>query len=409
MTDRTAVFDLGSWSIKAGHAHSPLSVEADLPPLVTPTRVKVYDLSDGGAVDALMQGPEEPASQSQDQGGGGENGRASSPPPRGSAFAGRHFNESAPVENGVIRDWDQVEALWHYILYEQLGWEKGNEGSVLISEKVLASSKLQRELTTQLMFEKFNTSGLYMANQARLSLGSYGKVSGCVVDIGHGEVGVSCVTDGQLQAPSCERLPFGGKQLTDYFRAAPGIRATAGGAALTQKQLEDLKHECMEVSSSSQAYRQEVAAGERRAHILPDGTMVSIGAEAKEAGEILFQPQAFGFACMNIVDMIHASISWTSDLPVKKMLSESLLVVGCGSATRGLEQRLLSDCRLAFPPSFAPSLLRRPEYMPQTCPMYSAWVGGFIEAKLAFPQNQHITKYDYDEYGPNIIHKKAFL
>jgi len=52
--------------------------------------------------------------------------------------------------------------------------------------------------------------------------------------------------------------------------------------------------------------------------------------------------------------------------------------------------------------------LQPPEYMPENLTMYSAWVGGAILAKVVFPQNQHITKADYDETGPSIIHRKCF-
>ena len=52
--------------------------------------------------------------------------------------------------------------------------------------------------------------------------------------------------------------------------------------------------------------------------------------------------------------------------------------------------------------------LQPPEYMPENLTMYSAWVGGAILAKVVFPQNQHITKGDYDETGPSIVHRKCF-
>jgi actin-related protein 7 len=35
-------------------------------------------------------------------------------------------------------------------------------------------------------------------------------------------------------------------------------------------------------------------------------------------------------------------------------------------------------------------------------------VGGAILAKVVFPQNQHVTKGDYDETGPSIVHRKCF-
>eukprot|EP00976_Prorocentrum_cordatum_P060252 1175820-Prorocentrum_minimum.AAC.2 len=28
-------------------------------------------------------------------------------------------------------------------------------------------------------------------------------------------------------------------------------------------------------------------------------------------------------------------------------------------------------------------------------------------AQVVFPQNQYVTKYDYDEFGPNVIHRKC--
>lgn len=53
-------------------------------------------------------------------------------------------------------------------------------------------------------------------------------------------------------------------------------------------------------------------------------------------------------------------------------------------------------------------LVQAPEYMPENLITYSAWVGGAILAKVVFPQNQHITKADYDENGPSIVHRKCF-
>lgn len=49
-----------------------------------------------------------------------------------------------------------------------------------------------------------------------------------------------------------------------------------------------------------------------------------------------------------------------------------------------------------------------PEYMPENLARNSAWMGGAILAKVVFPQNQHVTKGEYDETGPAIVHKKCF-
>lgn len=52
--------------------------------------------------------------------------------------------------------------------------------------------------------------------------------------------------------------------------------------------------------------------------------------------------------------------------------------------------------------------LQRPDYMPEKLKDWSAWTGGAILARLLFSQNQHVTKADYDEAGPSIVHRKCF-
>ena len=91
MSDRVAVLDHGSDTIKAGHVHSNISAEADLPPLVTPTSVRVPDAGSRATNGSTGNGT---SGESEDVGG---------------------FKECRPIQRGNIVNWDQMEALWHYI------------------------------------------------------------------------------------------------------------------------------------------------------------------------------------------------------------------------------------------------------------------------------------------------------
>ena len=51
--------------------------------------------------------------------------------------------------------------------------------------------------------------------------------------------------------------------------------------------------------------------------------------------------------------------------------------------------------------------IQAPEYMPENTMQFASWVGGAIAAKVVFQQNQHITKGDYDERGPFVVHRKC--
>ena len=37
---------------------------------------------------------------------------------------------------------------------------------------------------------------------------------------------------------------------------------------------------------------------------------------------------------------------------------------------------------------------------------YAPFIGGAILAKTVFPQNQHVTKYDYHESGPSVVSRR---
>lgn len=48
-----------------------------------------------------------------------------------------------------------------------------------------------RERLAQMLFERFNLNGLFLADQAVLSLYAVGKTTGLVVDLGHGKAGAT--------------------------------------------------------------------------------------------------------------------------------------------------------------------------------------------------------------------------
>ena len=64
------------------------------------------------------------------------------------------------------------------------GWMTGQNPHTLC-----LTVQAEREQLTQLMFEHNNVAGFLLCDQAVLSLYAVGKLSGCVVDIGHTKTG----------------------------------------------------------------------------------------------------------------------------------------------------------------------------------------------------------------------------
>jgi actin len=60
-----------------------------------------------------------------------------------------------PIERGVITNWDDMEKVWHHCFYNEM-CSAPEEHPVLLTE-IPCNLKFNRERTTQIMFETFNS------------------------------------------------------------------------------------------------------------------------------------------------------------------------------------------------------------------------------------------------------------
>ncbi|GAB2271921.1 Actin- protein 7 [Dionaea muscipula] len=308
-----------------------------------------------------------------------------------------------PVERGFIRDWDAIEDLLHHVLYTSLGWEISNEGQILFTDPLLTPKAL-REHLVQLMFEKFNVSGFYASEQPVLSLYAAGRISGCSVDVGHGKIDIAPVIEGAVHHIASRRFPIGGADLTNLLLRE--LTKSNSMVNLNPVVAESLKEQFAVCAEDELAYEKTKLACPKVEHTLPDGQVITIGRERYAVGEALFQPSILGLEAHGIVEQLVRCISTVSSENHRQLLENTVL---CGGTTTmaGFENRFQKEAILSSS-AIHPSVVKPPEYMPENLSMYQAWVGGAILAKVVFPQNQHITKADYDENGPAIVHRKCF-
>ncbi|KAL9234616.1 hypothetical protein vseg_009470 [Gypsophila vaccaria] len=308
-----------------------------------------------------------------------------------------------PIVRGFVSDWDAMEDLMHHLLYASLGWEIGNEGHILFADPLLIP-KAAREQLAQLMFEKFNVSGFYATEQAVLSLYAAGRISGCTVDIGHGKIDIAPVIEGAVQHIASRRFEIGGADLTKLL--AEELGRSNPMVNLRLQDVEKLKEEYASCADDELAYQKTQKSCRSEHHTLPDGQVITIGKEKYTVGEALFQPSILGLEAHGIVEqLVRCILSVASEN--HRQLLESTVLCGGTSSMIGFESRFQKEANLSSS-AIHPSVVKPPEYMPENLSQYSAWVGGAILAKVVFPQNQHVTKADYDENGPAVVHRKCF-
>ena len=134
---------------------------------------------------------------------------------------------------------------------------------------------------------------------------------------------------------------------------------------------------------------------------LPDGQVITIGAERFRAPEILFSPDFIGLEQDGLGNLIFSSIM-KCDVDIHRDLYGNILLSGGGTMFDGLSDRLTAEVIRLAPSSYKVTVVAPPERK------YSTWIGGSILASLSTFEEMWITKKEFDESGPYIVNKKCF-
>lgn len=130
------------------------------------------------------------------------------------AAALRHGLEiTYPLDNGIVRNWEDMEHLWDYTFNDKLGINP-KESRIVLTEAP-GNPLENREKMLQKMFEKYEFNAVYVGIQAMLTLyaqgvlGLRGTAIECVVGMCVCDVCVFvnvCVWNRMLHmSPSCGR------------------------------------------------------------------------------------------------------------------------------------------------------------------------------------------------------------
>ena len=83
---------------------------------------------------------------------------------------------SYPMDNGIVRNWEDMEHLWSYTFKEALKINPP-ECKIMLTEPPM-NPKKNRENMVTLMFEKYGFHSVYIAIQAVLTLYAQGALRG---------------------------------------------------------------------------------------------------------------------------------------------------------------------------------------------------------------------------------------
>ncbi|KAF3936988.1 Actin-1 [Dactylella cylindrospora] len=355
-----------------------------------------------------------------------------------------------PMSDGVVENWEVTTEIWRHCIEHRLS-SNASEHPLLITEPIWNNLK-NREKTTEIVFEDFNSPAYFLVKSAVCEAFANGKGSALVIDVGHAQTSVTPVHDGIALKKSSARTPLAGEHLNAQIRHQfttlgipmdpwPMIKAKTPYTDLSnppQIRLRDYGfkptpsfldfhqdrfiNEFKESTSETWIYPgtfstdintipEHLRGIPEKVYEFPIGYQHRFGLDRYLAPESLFNPSLSPKPIVataeepvpkGIAEMIKDAVGQL-DADSRASMLNNIVVVGGTSLLYRFNERLNTELTAMFP---GPRVrIHSPGQIPER--KYSAWLGGSILASCGTFHQLWISKQEYEEIGANIIERRA--
>jgi len=311
-----------------------------------------------------------------------------------------------PVEEGIVKNWEDMVHLWNYTFYEKLGIEP-SQNKILLTEPPMNPLQNRKKLC-ECMYETYGFDQVNVSIQAMLTLYAQGLFTGVVVDTGDGVSHVVPVYDGFVPQNLIKRLNVAGRHITNYLIKLLLLRGYAFNRTADFETVRQIKEKFCYVAYDINVERklaQETTVLEEN-YTLPDGRVIKIGRERFEAAEALFNPDLIDVESKfgGIGEMVFRMIQ-EADMDTRSAYYKHIVLSGGSSMYPGLPSRLekeITELYLAEVLKGDTARLKKFKLRIEDPPRrkHMVFLGGSVLADIMKERQEFwMSKADYNELG----------
>jgi len=311
---------------------------------------------------------------------------------------------SYPITNGIVHNWEDMIHLYNYTFGERLQIDP-REHKIMLTEAA-NNPKRNRQSLVETMFETFDFEGVQVSIQAVLTLYAQGLLTGVVVDSGDGVTHAVPVYEGYAERMNIQRLDVAGRHLTEYLIKLLLLRGYTFNRTADFEVVREIKEKVCYVGYDLELEKKLAleTTTVMEKYTLPDGRVITIGAERFEAPEALFNPNLVNCEQKGLGEMLFEVIN-KSEMDIRPELYKHIVLSGGSTMYPGLPSRLEKEMKALYLQKVAKGdrnqlnkLKLRIEDPPRR--KHMVYLGGSVLADIMKDKEQFwMSRAEYQELG----------